>query len=177
MFSKNNFSNEDYRGLLVKNTGLDYDNIKLTGEVAKLKLEIQNLTNNPLEYKIENQEAEIIRLKEQNKKWQDACEKLTLQIKQDEINIDLRYKNMELTEEIKSLNTIIKYKDNMVKELQSLPDVQIMIKNLQTLSVPGMEELAKFANVIKENNLDDLQKNISFLTREIQNINSARSRY
>lgn len=164
---------EQYKSLLIKNNQTEYENINLKGTVDKLSLEIENLKELNSMEEIKKLNDKICELKTENENKDSKIKSLETKLNNDENMTNLKYEVKEKSAEIESLKKTLKYKEELIDNLRSLPDVQAMITNLQKLSVPGLEELHKFANIVKDSPITEINNRLDALTKYIE----ANSRY
>lgn len=155
-----------------------YD-LKVENEKLKIETETLKFTLAAKEEKIAILHDEINGLKtydysilqRKNSELEKLVQDMKFKIENDTSNIELETENKKLRSEVEIQKSENKYLKELLDVYRAMPDVKNMIDNLSSLSVPGIEELKRFSQIISEakfSQLADDIKNNNVIIRDIK---------
>lgn len=142
-----------------KNKELQIKNQKLEVESATKSFKLAQAEEKCkiLEEKLsEKQHTDIDNLVKQNNELTTEIQTLKFNIANDTSTIALKADNARLNSAIEVQKDEIKYLKQLIEAYRSMPDVKQMVDNLSSLSVPNIEKLRDFAQMVSENKLSEL---------------------
>lgn len=142
-----------------KNKELQIKNQKLEVESATKSFKLAQAEEKCkiLEEKLsEKQYTDIDALTRKNQDLIEEVQALKFSVANDTSTITLQTENAKLASTVAVQKDEIKYLKQLLETYRSMPDVKQMIENLASLSVPNIDKLRDFAQMVSENKLSEL---------------------
>lgn len=134
---------------------LENEKLKYEIEALKLKLEHSEKKCEVLEEQLKDSDKKNTeRLRDENEKLKKEVENLKFKMSNNTSGLELETENKKLKAEIEIQKSENKHLKELLDTYRSMPDVQNMVNNLQSLVVPSMAELKEFSKIISDSQVE-----------------------